>query len=390
MNARKDVVSINPEIIQWRHELHSCPETAFEEFKTADYLAEKLSSFGLKVERGLAKTGLVASVTRGSTNPDQSIALRADMDGLNITEENTFEYCSQHAGKMHACGHDGHMAMLLGAARILSQSDNFKGTVHFIFQPAEEHAGGGNVMVQEGLFEKFPVKAVFGMHNFPTMPVGEFAIKSGPIMAAVDIFDVIITGAGGHGAMPHSTKDPIVGAAQLINSLQTIVSRNIDPADSSVFSITAIHGGTAHNIIPEQVTLRGTIRHFKKEVQKTVRKRMEQIISGVASAMDLKIELDYQPHYPALVNTEKETMQAIDAAAATVGKDKVDTEMTPLMGSEDFSYMVQKRPGAYICIGGGVPGSPVNLHQSKFDFNDEILALGTSYWLNLVERLLPV
>ncbi len=390
MNTRDEAIAIRSKLTEWRHALHSIPETAFEEVKTGDYLAEVLQSFGMTVQRGLAKTGLVASVTRDKDDPENSIALRADMDALNITEENTFGYCSKHPGKMHACGHDGHMAMLLGAARILSESKTFRGTVHFIFQPAEEHEGGGNVIVQEGLFEKFPVKSVFGMHNFPTLPAGTFAIRPGPLMAAVDVLDITIRGVGGHGAMPHLAKDPIIGAAQLINNLQTIVSRNIDPLESAVFSITMLEGGTAYNIIPDRVTLKGTIRYFKNDVQKTIRKRVEEIVQGTASATDLDISLDYQPHYPAVVNTKTETQQAIEAAIATVGKSNVDTDLTPLMGSEDFSFLLQKRPGAYIGIGGGTPDNSVNLHRSRYDFNDDILVLGTSYWVNLVESLLPV
>ena len=390
MSTRNEIDAIEQELREWRHHLHANPETAFEEVNTSNYIAEKLKSFGLEPKRGLAKTGLVATLNKGASSPDRSIALRADMDALDMEEQNQLPYRSKIPGKMHACGHDGHVAMLLGAAKILTASKTFNGTVHFIFQPAEENFGGGGIMVEEGLFERFPAKAVFGMHNFPTIPKGKFAITSGPMMAAYDVFDIDIKGFGGHAAMPQFVKDPIVTAASLINQLQTIVSRSLNPLESAVVSVTDIHGGTAYNIIPDKVHIRGTTRHFQPEVQQTIESKMAAIINGIATASGTTIDFTYARRYPALVNTKDETMTAVKVAASLVGKDNVNSNMQPIMGSEDFAFLLQKRPGAYIRIGSGIPGSSANLHQTTYDFNDDILTLGVNYWVSLVEHLLPV
>lgn len=385
---RKEIEQLKQELVEWRHSLHSYPETAFEEEKTGDFLTERLRSFGFQVNRGLAKTGIVATLSRGDGNQERSVAFRADMDALNIEEQNRFAYCSKNPGKMHACGHDGHMTMLLGAAKILSRLDSFIGTIHLIFQPAEENEGGGGVMVEQGLFDAFPARAVFGMHNFPMLPAGTFAICPGPMMAAYDVFDITITGVGGHAAIPQLTRDPIVTAAGIITQLQTLVSRNTNPLEAAVVSVTEVHGGTAYNIIPDQVLLRGTTRHFKPEIQQLIQSRMSEVIQGMATATGVEVELRYTTRYPALVNTETETAMAVQAATAVAGAKEVSSHLQPLMGSEDFAFMLEKVPGAYIGIGSGSPGNATNLHQATYDFNDEILTLGVEYWVTLAERLL--
>lgn len=378
-----------PELKEWRHQIHSYPETAFEETRTAAFVAEKLASFGLKVKTGIARTGVVGTLKKGNAETP-AIALRADMDALDIEEENELPYRSTNPGKMHACGHDGHTTMLLGAARQLSESNGFDGTVHFIFQPAEENEGGGGLMVKEGLFKQFPVKAVFGMHNFPMLPFGHFAITEGPMMAAFDIFDIHIKGKGSHAAMPQHSRDPIVAASYLINQLQSIVSRNLQPIEGSVITVTQIHGGTAYNIIPDDVHLKGTTRHFQPHIQDTIETRMHEIVKGVSTAMDVSIELTYERRYPATVNSPEETARALDAARAVVGNGRVIDNFPPVMGSEDFAFMLQEKPGAYIGLGAGEPREGGMLHQSRYDFNDELLPLGIHYWETLVKNLLPV
>lgn len=377
------------EVLKWRRYLHAHPETAFEETNTSDFVADKLDSFGLKVSRGLAKTGVVGTLSTGENIKEKSIAFRADMDALNMEEQGEVEYKSLNKGKMHACGHDGHMAMLLGAAKYLSQSESFSGTIHFIFQPAEENLGGGGVMVEEGLFDKFPAKAVFGMHNFPTIPEGMFAICPGPMMAAYDVFDIDVIGQGGHAAMPQFAKDPIISAALIINQLQSIISRNTPPLETAVLSVTEIHGGTAYNIIPDKVTIRGTTRHFSQSIQNMIETRIKAVAEGVAAAGGVKADIRYEKRYPALINTEKETEMAISAAAQVVGEKKVIKDLPPIMGSEDFAFMLQKCPGAYMGIGSGTADRPANLHQTNFDFNDQILETGISYWVSLAQSILP-
>jgi len=378
-----------PELTDWRHRLHAHPETAFEEVRTAAFVAEKLTSFGLEVHTGIARTGVVGTLKKGASKRS-AIALRADMDALNMQEETDLPYRSQIPGKMHACGHDGHTTMLLGAAKVLSQSEQFDGTVHFIFQPAEENEGGGGLMVKEGLFRQFPARAVFGMHNFPILPKGHFAITRGAMMAAFDIFDVRIKGSGSHAAMPQHSRDPIVAASQLINQFQTIVSRNLTPIEGSVISVTQINGGTAYNIIPSEVQLRGTTRHFQPHIQDTIERRMREMVDGLSLSMGVQAEITYERRYPATINSPAETDAAIAAAGRVAGKDKVFDNFPPVMGSEDFAFMLQEKPGAYIALGAGGAGEGRMLHQSRYDFNDELLPLGISYWETLVKNLLPV
>ncbi len=389
MNISQSIKSLIPDLNNWRHQLHAWPETAFEETKTAAFVAEKLTSFGLKVSTGIAKTGVVGTLTKGCASKP-AIALRADMDALDIEEENDLPYRSKNPGKMHACGHDGHTTMLLGAARQLSESTELEGTVHFVFQPAEENEGGGGLMVREGLFKRFPVKAVFGMHNFPVLPLGHFALTEGPMMAAFDIFDVHIKGKGSHAAMPQHSRDPIVAAANLINQFQSIVSRNLEPIEGSVISVTQINGGTAYNIIPDDVHLKGTTRHFQPYIQDRIEKRMQEIIKGISIAMGVEATLLYERRYPATVNSPAETAAALKAARSVAGRDKVFDNFPPVMGSEDFAFMLQVKPGAYIALGAGEAIEGGMIHQSRYNFNDDLLPMGVAYWEALVKNLLPV
>jgi hippurate hydrolase len=291
------IADFHPEMTQWRHQIHAHPETAFEEHKTAAFVAERLESFGITVERGIAGTGVIGTL-RGSVEGRRAIALRADMDALHIIEQNPFSHASQERGRMHACGHDGHTAMLLGAAKHLAETRNFAGTIHFIFQPAEENEGGARVMIEEGVLEKYPVDAVYGMHNWPEMPAGRFAIRSGPMMAAFDIFEITIRGRGGHAAMPHLAVDPVVVAAQVVNGLQTIASRNTHPLESAVVSVTQIHGGDTWNVIPETVVLRGTTRSFSPAVRDQMEPRMRRIADGACRSYGAEMELTYERRYP--------------------------------------------------------------------------------------------
>jgi amidohydrolase len=379
------IADFHKDLAAWRHELHAHPETAFEEKRTSDFVAKRLQEFGIEVHRGLAGTGVVGTL-KGNAPGERAIALRADMDALHIHEQNGVDYASQNPGRMHACGHDGHTTMLLGAARYLAETRNFAGTVHFVFQPAEENEGGGRVMVEDGLFEKFPVEAVFGMHNWPGMQAGKFALRAGPMMASFDIFEITVTGKGTHAALPHLGIDPVVAAAQIATGLQTITSRSLAPLDSAVVSVTQIHGGDTWNVIPEEVVLRGTTRSFKPELQDAIEAGIRRIAEGVATAMGASVKLRYERRYPATVNTAAEAETAAATAAEVVGEGNVDRDLTPTMGSEDFAFMLQAKPGAYVFIGNGKNGA--GLHNAHYDFNDEILPIGASYWARLVERVL--
>ena len=387
MEIHDSVQKRHEEMTGWRRELHSRPELAFQEKWTSDFVAEKLESFGLPIHRGLAGTGVVATLKNGE---GPSIGLRADMDALPLLEKNQFGHRSQNEGKMHACGHDGHTTMLLGAASVLAESPSFRGTVHFIFQPAEEGGGGGNVMVKEGLFEKFPVDAVYGMHNWPGMEPGEIGVHNGPVLAANDAFDLKIQGKGGHAAMPDLCIDAILAASQVVSALQSVVSRGINPVDSAVVTVTQIHAGDAYNVIPDSVKLCGSIRTFKKEVREKVISSMESVVKGVASGLGASAELRVKKGYPATINTAQEAQKAASAAARVVGETKVILDADPSTGSEDFAYMLQARPGCYIWLGNGSRDGGCMLHNPHYDFNDEILPIGTSYWVSLVEQELPI
>lgn len=381
-----EIAAFQDDMTAWRRDIHAHPELGFEENRTADIVAEKLEEFGLEVHRGLATTGVVGSLRVG--NSQKTIGLRADMDALPIVEGNTFNYRSRHDGKMHACGHDGHTTMLLGAARYLSETRNFNGCVHFIFQPAEEGLGGAKAMVEEGLFQQFPMEAVFGMHNSPGRPVGSFAIRPGPMMAGGAFFDIRVTGNGAHAARPESGIDPVVIAAQITMALQTIVSRNANPIDTVVLSITQIHGGDAYNVIPHTASLSGTARVFRRETMQLVEERMRAITTGIAAGFGATVEVDFREVFLPLVNAADETEFAADVAASVVGDENVNRNRSLIMASEDFSYMLDACPGAYINIGNGDGEAACQVHNPGYDFNDEILSLGASYWSRLVETRL--
>ena len=387
MNIRTEISAIVPEMMDWRHHIHAHPETAFEEVATSAFVAEKLRSFGLEVHTGLARTGVVGVLRSGGGN--SAIGLRADLDALHVRERSGVPYASLHEGRMHACGHDGHTTMLLGAAQALARTKSFHGTVYFIFQPAEENEGGGRVMVEEGLFDRFPMRAVYGMHNWPRMPLGTFAMRAGPLMGAYDVFEIVATGKGAHAAMPYTAKDPMLFAAHAINALQTIVARNLHPQDAGVVSVTQVHGGDTWNVIPQEVVLRGTARTFKRDVQDLIEERMRGIVAGVAATFDMSATVRYERRYPATVNSETETRHAVAAAAAVVGAERVDTDPTPEMGSEDFAFMLQAKPGCYVWLGAGRGPETPNIHSPQYDFNDDALAIGASYWVTLAEQQLP-
>jgi len=374
-------------MLAWRHDIHANPETAFEEHRTANVVANALMLMGIPVHRGLAGTGVVGTLKNGD---GPSIALRADLDALNMTELGERAHKSTCVGKMHGCGHDGHTAMLLGAADHLARFKPFQGTVHFVFQPAEENEGGGRRMVDEGLFEQFPADAVYGMHNFPGMPRGQFGIRTGTMTAYLDTFEIVITGRGCHGAMPETGIDPVMISAQLVNALQTIVSRRVAATDSAVVSVTQIHGGDTWNVVPESVVLRGTARTLDAAIQDKLEAAMGQICAGMAQTHGAEVALRYMRGYPGVVNTAAETAAAAAAAASLVGEAQVHTDIKPAMGSEDFAFMLQKRPGAYIGIGAGEGPNDPPIHNPYYDFNDRILPLGAAYWVALVKQQLPV
>jgi len=377
---------LHAEMTAWRRDLHAHPETAFEEHRTAEFVADKLASFGIAVDRGLAQTGVVGTLRVG-TGP-RAVGLRADLDALPIDETNTFEHRSRHAGRMHACGHDGHMAMLLGAAKHLAAARNFDGTVHFVFQPAEESRGGGRAMVEAGLFERFPMDAIFGMHNWPGMPVGEFGVMPGAMMASSDEFEIRITGRGGHAAMPHQTIDPVVVGSQVVQALQAIVSRHANPVDPAVVTVTQFHAGDAINVIPGEAVLRGTARAFRSAVQDLIEGGIRRTCAGVAAAHGAQITVRYARHYPPTVNTPAEAAFAAEVMRDIVGPENVHTGLPPTMGAEDFAFMLQVKPGAYAWIGNGPGEGGCMLHNPGYDFNDAILPLGATYWTRLAERFL--
>ncbi len=381
-----EVTALDAEARSWRHRLHAHPETAFEERETSAFVAERLRGFGLVVHTGLAKTGVVGVLSAGTSK--EAIGLRADLDALPIHERSGVAHASRNDGRMHACGHDGHTTMLLAAAQALAKRRRFDGTVYFIFQPAEENEGGGRVMVEEGLFERFPMRAVYGMHNWPRLAAGKFAMRDGPLMGAYDVFEIVATGQGAHAAMAYQGKDPMLFASQAIAALQTIVSRNLHPMDAAAVSVTQVHAGDTWNVIPEQVILRGTVRSFRREVQDLIETRMRGIVDGVAATFDMRATLRYERRYPATVNSPEETAHAARAAEAVVGAADVDRAPVPEMTSEDFAFMLQARPGCYVWLGSGAGDNPPGLHNPRYDFNDEVLAIGASYWVTLAEQQL--
>ncbi|WP_419896627.1 M20 aminoacylase family protein [Roseomonas sp. USHLN139] len=382
------IAAFHDEMTAWRQDFHRHPELAFEEVRTSGIVAEKLKSFGVdEVVTGIAKTGVVG-VIRGSA-PGGAIGLRADMDALPILEESGVAYSSTIPGKMHACGHDGHTSMLLGAAKYLAETRNFAGTVYVFFQPAEESGGGAEVMVKEGLFDRFPVDRVFGIHNWPSLPAGEFAWRVGPLMAAVADIDITVTGKGAHGAMPHQGNDPVVIAAQIVTAFQSIVARNIEPVEAGVVTIGSITGGHAFNVIPESVRLHGTARWFKPEIGDVLESKVTELATGIAAAYGARADVKFTRMYPATINEEASTKLAIRAAGTVSGEGKVAELPKPTMGGEDFAFMLNEKPGAYLFLGGGKSAGDPQVHHPKYDFNDAILPVGASFFATLAEQLLP-
>jgi amidohydrolase len=386
MGIHPGIAALHDTMVGWRHHLHAHPETAFEEFKTSALVAELLTSFGIEVHTGIAGTGVVGVIPGQSPGP--WVGLRADMDALDVQEINDFEHRSRYSGKMHACGHDGHTAMLLGAASHLAATRDFAGTVAVIFQPAEENEGGGQAMVEDGLFERFPIETVYGLHNWPGLEASQFAIRIGPQMASYDIFEINLTGQGAHAAMPHLGRDSMVAAAQLVMALQTIASRDVNPLDAIVVSVTQIHGGDTWNVLPQQAVLRGTVRTFDAKVQDLAERRIGEIARGIAATFGIRAELRYERRYPPTINAAAPARIAAAAATALVGADRVHLDPQPSMGAEDFAFLQQARPGAYIWLGAGRGQAGCMLHNPGYDFNDQILTTGASYWVEVVRHVL--
>lgn len=395
MKLVEPLLAFQPQLQEIRRDLHAHPELCYEEQRTADVVAARLTEWGIPVVRGLGVTGVVGSIKNGSSN--RAIGLRADMDALPMQEINGFAHASRHPGKMHACGHDGHTAMLLGAAHHLAQHRNFDGTVYLIFQPAEEGGGGARRMMDDGLFEQFPMEAVYGMHNWPGIPEGHFGVVSGPMMASSNEFRVVVRGKGAHAAQPHRGIDPVMVAVQIAQAWQAIVSREKNPLESAVLSITQIHAGSATNVIPDTAELVGTVRTFSTAVLDLIQRRMEEIASGVAAAFNASVDFNFKRNYPPLINHPAQTAFAVEAMRDVVGAERVDTNVEPTMGAEDFAFMLQEKPGCYVFIGngegthraGGHGLGPCQLHNTSYDFNDKLLPIGASYWVRLVEMSLP-
>jgi len=379
------VADLHEEITAWRRDIHAHPELLYDVHRTAASVVDKLKSFGCDdVIPGIGRTGVVG-VIRGRKPGKKVIGLRADMDALPLEEETGLPYQSTVPGKMHACGHDGHTAMLLGAAKYLAETRNFAGTAVVIFQPAEEGGAGGLAMVKDGLISRFGIEEVYGMHNYPGLPLGEFGIRSGAMMAAADHIEIAIEGKGGHAARPHLAIDTILVGAQIINQLQSIVARNVDPLQSAVVSICMFQAGHTDNVIPQHARLRGTARSLTPEIRDLLQGRITEVVEGTARLYGAKAKITYHRGYPVLMNHERQTAFAADVAREIAGSDKVDTDLPPVMGAEDFSYMLQERPGAFIFVGNG---DSAGLHHPAYDFNDEIIPVGTSYWVRLAETAL--
>ncbi len=381
------IAALHPEMTAWRQDLHAHPELSLQEVRTSGIVRAKLAEFGVdEIITGLAKHGVVGVIRAGSS--DRAIGLRADMDALPIHEETGVPHASRNPGVMHACGHDGHTTMLLGAAKYLAETRNFDGTVYLIFQPAEEFEGGAEMMVNEGLFDRFPMEKVFGLHNWPEAKAGTFLWRTGAVMAAVGFFDIVVTGLGSHGASPHQGIDPIVVSAAIISAVQTIVSRTIEPIEGGVVSIGSIVGGEAYNILPERVVMKGTARWYRPEVGEQIEAGLKRLVNGIAASFGASADLHFFRHAPATVNDAEATVLARDAAQAVAGRDGVREMRAPTMGGEDFAFMLNAKQGAYLMLGGARGADEPLLHHPRYDFNDEILPVGASWWATLVEQQL--
>ena len=396
MNLVEPIIAFHAALQEIRRDLHAHPELCYEELRSADVVAARLTEWGIPVVRGLGVTGVIGILQNG-TSP-RAIGLRADMDALPVHEVNTFAHASRHAGKMHACGHDGHVAMLLGAARHLASHRQFDGTVYLIFQPAEEGGAGARKMIEDGLFERFPMDAVYGMHNWPGMAAGSFGVVAGPMMASSNEFRVVVKGKGGHAAQPHLSVDPVMVAVQIAQSWQTIISREKNPLDTAVLSITQIHAGSATNVIPDEAVLIGTVRTFSTSVLGLIERRMEEVATHTAAGFQASIEFGFKRNYPPLINHPEQTAFAVAAMTAVAGAQHVNTNVAPTMGAEDFAFMLEAKPGCYVFIGngegdhraGGHGLGPCQLHNASYDFNDTLLPIGASYWVRLAELSLPL
>lgn len=386
MSLIESVRPLQGKLTAIRRDIHAHPELAFEEHRTAELVARHLEALGIETHRGVGGTGVVG-VVRGRRGL-RAIGLRADMDALPITERNEFAHKSTVQGCMHACGHDGHTTMLLGAAEALAARRDFDGTVYLIFQPAEEGEGGAPAMIADGLFERFPMEAVFGMHNWPGMEAGTFAIHSGPVMASADRFDIRFTGVGAHAAMPHLGVDPVVAGAAFVQAAQTLVSRVLDPIDAGVVSVTQFHAGEAYNVIPDRAELCGTVRTFSAEVRDRLERGLRQVAEGIAQSHGVEVDFQFRRGYPPTVNTAAEAALCAEAARVVAGAGRVFTDRRPSMGAEDFAYFLEEKPGAYVWIGNGPGEGGCMLHNPNYDFNDEVLPAGVAYWCALVQRLL--
>ncbi|MBA3596595.1 MAG: amidohydrolase [Methylibium sp.] len=393
MQLIESILAASSEVAAIRRDLHAHPELCFEEQRTSDVIARALADWGIPVHRGLGKTGVVGIVKNGTSQ--RTVGMRADMDALPVTEHNRFAHASKHPGKMHACGHDGHTAMLLAAAKHFAQHRNFDGTVYLIFQPAEEGGGGAREMIKDGLFDRFPMEAIFGAHNWPGLAVGQFAVKAGPVFASSNEFKITIRGKGSHAAMPHLGLDPVPVACQMVQAFQTIITRNKRPIDTGVISVTMIHTGEATNVVPDACVLEGTVRSFTTEVLDLIERRMKTVAEATCAAFEATCEFHFERNYPPTINHEAETRFAQDVMADVVGPENV-LEFEPTMGAEDFSYFLQARPGSYFVIGngdgahreGGHGMGPCMLHNPSYDFNDDLIPLGATLWVRLAERWL--
>jgi len=393
MKLVEQIVDFHAELRDFRRDLHAHPELKFEEFRTADLIAERLGAWGIPVDRGLGGTGVVGIVKAGSSR--RAIGLRADMDALPMTEFNRFAHASQHPGRMHACGHDGHVAMLLATAKHFATQRNFDGTVYLVFQPAEEGGGGAREMIRDGLFEKFPMEAIFGMHNWPGLAAGQFALRAGPVMGSSTEFKVTIRGRGSHAALPHNGIDPVPVACQMVQAFQTIITRNKRPIEAAVLSVTMIHAGEATNVVPDTAEIQGTLRTFTVETIDLVEQRMRALVEHTAAAFGCTAELEFVRNYPPTINHAKETDFCREVMKDIVGEANV-FDFEPTLGSEDFAYFLLEKPGCYVVIGNGEGAhreaghglGPCTLHNPNYDFNDELIPIGASYWVHLAERWL--
>ena len=374
------------EMSEWRQNLHQIPEIGLKEHKTSAYVQQKLQSWNIEYKSGLANTGIVAWIKGNKGNSDKAIGLRADMDALPMPEKNSFKHKSTNEGLMHACGHDGHTSMLLGAAKYIGENPDFDGTVYFIFQPGEEGLSGGKIMIKDGLFKDFKIDEVYALHNWPELPLGQFGVTDGPMMAAVDEFDIIVKGKGGHAAFPQHIVDPIIIASQLVLTIQTIISRSISPIEKALISITKINGGTAYNVIDDKVILSGTVRTFKPKIREIIENKIKETAIGISKSYNGAVEIIYTKKYPPTINPKKETSFAANVAKELVGDDNVFENIDPCMGGEDFSYMLNEKPGSYLYIGQQDENHKAYLHTSKYDFNDNLLPVGVNFWVKLVNK----